>query len=594
MQTAPTVTTHDLAPGASQAMALRLLGWMPAGPLAVLGEDTAALARALRSFGVDVVENAEAAGAAAALIAVRHRSEQPEQASAQLSGLLGTFAGPVCVLIAGDTASVASRAFWEGAMMALNWRKHPLNEVLAPYGELDRVAGVQMIGFELVNTEARAEYPLQALVEERDLHTDMTREPGRRSDAHMTRYAHAARFVRSGDRVIDVACGLGYGSYQIAHNCDAASFIGLDASEYAVNYAQLNFAGNAPVPMTFVLGDAQHLRDMEDGSADFAVSVETLEHLPEPDLLLAELNRVLAPGGRVYASVPNDWSDESGEDPNPFHFHVYDWPRLRAQFNRNGFEIQRAWLQDAGGGQKRHTAQRSILEIDPERGPSCDGEWLLVLARKKGGEELGALDRLRETLHLGAVDAVGGIIEAIVAQGRPLEAAQAHSLQAWTLLARADAGAKDAWERARHAARAALADSADERAAAGLLALAGDALHALSTKGTTAGLLGRLLAAHGATFQLLRHDGPWSVDFDDRAVLAGARDGDDLASIGSRELRALTDAKDWLDGKFHEHLEKIAQLESQTTELECARRWLDEQYHSLTAEVARLSASASQ
>ena len=59
-----------------------------------------------------------------------------------------------------------------------------------------------------------------------------------------------------------------------------------------------------------------------------------LEHLPEPDLLLAELHRVLTPEGRVYASVPNDWSDETGEDPNPFHFHVYDWPRLLAQFDQ--------------------------------------------------------------------------------------------------------------------------------------------------------------------------------------------------------------------------------------------------------------------
>ncbi|MDV3469692.1 methyltransferase domain-containing protein [Stenotrophomonas sp. C3(2023)] len=594
MQPTSSGSTLDISPGAARASALRLLDWLPPGQVAVLGEGGTGITRGLRAMGLDIHQGPLRDSVAAAIVLVRHRSEGNDEATAQLAGMLGDFTGPVCLLIAGDAATTASRAFWERAMMALDWRKHPLNEVLAPYGELDTVAGVQLIGFESVNPEAREVYPLQALVEERDLHTDMTREPGRRSDAHMTRYAHAARFVRSGDRVIDVACGLGYGSYQVAHNCDAASFIGLDASEYAVNYAQLNFAAQAPMPMKFVLGDAQHLRDMADGSADFAVSVETLEHLPEPDLLLAELHRVLTTGGRVYASVPNDWSDESGEDPNPFHFHVYDWKRLRAQFNRNGFEIERAWLQDAGGGQKRHTSTRSMLEVDPERGPACDGEWLLVLARKKGGEELNALERLREALRLGALQGVDEVLARIETEGEPLDHALAHGLHGWTLLAQRDAGATAAWARARDAARQALGSDGAERDAASILALSSDAMHALAGERATAGLLGRLVSAHGRACQLLGLDGPWSVDVDDRAVVAGAAEGDDPVNLGARELRALIDAKEWLDGKFHEHVERIAHLESQASELERARRWLDEQYHELTAEVARLSGNASQ
>lgn len=191
-------------------------------------------------------------------------------------------------------ATNVARAQWEAAAIRQEWRKHPQNERVAPYGELDRVNGLLLMAFERVPDAAIAAYPLSALVEERDLHTDMTREAGRRSDAHMARYAQAAQFIRPGDRVIDVACGLGYGSYQLAHNSQAASFIGLDASDYAVDYASTCFAPDAPVEMSFVVGDAQDLSGMADGSADFAVSVETLEHLPEPDRLLAELHRVLA------------------------------------------------------------------------------------------------------------------------------------------------------------------------------------------------------------------------------------------------------------------------------------------------------------
>lgn len=595
MQTSLFVSTHELSPGAARVAATRLLSWMPVGPLAVLGGQISAITRALVSLGVPLAKEREPSQAASAAIVVSHRSEGIEEASAHLSALLGEFEGPVCLIIAGGAATAGSRAFWERAMIVLDWRKHPLNERLAPYGELDRAVGLQLVGFERISEQARAVYPLRALVEERDLHTDMTREPGRRSDAHMTRYAHAAQFVRTGDRVVDVACGLGYGSYQIACCSRASSFVGLDASEYAVNYAQLNFAANSAAPMKFLLGDAQHLREMQDGSADFAVSVETLEHLPKPDLLLAELHRVLTPGGRVYASVPNDWSDETGEDPNPFHFHVYDWRRLRAQFHRNGFEIERAWLQDAGGGQKRHLAARSMLEVDSEHGPPCDGEWLLVLARKMGGgEDLAPLDRLRESLRLGAADVVADLLKVIEETASQLEVALAHAMHGWTLLASASEGAIEVWRKALESARKSFGDRGDEVVAAGILALATDVLDELGCGPVAAGTLGRLRASHAGIFELmLEHGTPWP-EADDRAVVAGGSEGDEVVGIDGRALRSLMGAKDWLDAKYHEHLGSIAQLEAQVAELERARRWLDEQYHGLSAEVARLSGSTGQ
>lgn len=60
-----------------------------------------------------------------------------------------------------------------------------------------------------------------------------------------------------------------------------------------------------------------------DASFDIIISFETLEHVENPESVLNEFYRLLSPGGRLITSVPNDWSDESGEDPNPFHFHVY-------------------------------------------------------------------------------------------------------------------------------------------------------------------------------------------------------------------------------------------------------------------------------
>jgi SAM-dependent methyltransferase/septal ring factor EnvC (AmiA/AmiB activator) len=288
----------------------------------------------------------------------------------------------LCIVIWGDV-SPQCRTDLEREFIGRGLRKHPFSNVVARYDDLDTAAAPIVVPFEPVPPSALDLYPAEVLARERDLHMDMTREPGRRSDAHMVRYAHAAQFVRPGDRVLDCACGLGYGSYMLSRLSRASRVQGLDSSAYAVRYAEDCFASAAQTRLAFASGDAERLIDFADGSVDFAISIETLEHLPKPADLLAELMRVLTPGGRAYLSVPNDWSDESGEDPNPHHFHVYDWGRLSAQVEAAGFLVERAWLQDAGGGQKRRFASRALVEIDAATGPAdLDAEWLLMLVAK--------------------------------------------------------------------------------------------------------------------------------------------------------------------------------------------------------------------
>lgn len=589
MDTKSTDVRSALTPATVRVAVARLLAWLPPGPVTVLGDTTPAFLRALCQSGVPVQGNDE--GRAVATVLVVERTNAADAAD-ELREKLEGHTAPLCLVVVGDASIQGSRAFWEAVVINAEWRKHPLNERVAPYGELDRVTGLVMAAFERVPDQALAVYPLKALEEERDLHTDMTREPGRRSDAHMTRYAQAAQFIRPGDRVIDVACGLGYGSYQLAHNSAAASFTGLDASQYAVDYANLNFAPVSPTAMNFVVGDAQDLAGMADGSAEFAVSVETLEHLPEPDRLLAELHRVLSAQGRLYASVPNDWSDETGEDPNPFHFHVYDWPRLTAQFQRNGFVIEKAWLQDAGGGQKRHLAARSMLEIDPDEGPACDGEWLLVLARKADAPEQPADDaliRARALLADGRRSEALSLVEQEFNAARPLLRARAHAFAG--AVAACD-GAFDTasahWEQVGVSSRDALSVPADEAEAASLLHLA--ARLSRPSHGVRAGFdyLELQACVLGAPRVLGAGDSVRS-DIEDRAVVSGPVDGSEQISLGVREVRLLMESKTWLDMKYHEHMQRIGEMERYTAELEAARLWLDGQYHALTAEVQRLS-----
>lgn len=105
------------------------------------------------------------------------------------------------------------------------------------------------------------------------------------------------RFVTAGDRCLDVGCGDGgtSGPWLTAH---AESYLGVDISESAVQMATERGLDARAIT------DATDL-PFEDGSFDLAVCSEVLEHLFEPQHAIAEIRRVLTPGGRLIATMPN-------------------------------------------------------------------------------------------------------------------------------------------------------------------------------------------------------------------------------------------------------------------------------------------------
>jgi len=142
--------------------------------------------------------------------------------------------------------------------------------------------------------------------------------PGEIAHEHWHRYAFARRFA-AGRRVLDVACGEGYGSALLA--ATAREVTGVDIAAEAVRHAH---AAYAHVPaLRFVAGSAAAL-PLPDASVDVVVSFETIEHLPPADQprMIAEVARVLAPDGVLVLSAPNpaEYSDARGYR-NPFHTH---------------------------------------------------------------------------------------------------------------------------------------------------------------------------------------------------------------------------------------------------------------------------------
>lgn len=278
--------------------------------------------------------------------------------------------------------AIHDRAWWEGQFFAAGFRRHLLNQLAVPYEALESESWQITLVFEKIPAAALTQYPLAALKTERDLHMDMLRESGRRSDAHIARYMLARQYLPQQGLVVDAACGLGYGSAILAQSAPSSQVVGIDNSHFAVRYAEKNFCPNLP-KLTFHQGDVCDLSSFADSSVDLVVSFETVEHLREPQVFLKEIQRVLKPDGRFICSVPNLWVDETGKDPNPWHFHVFDFPKL-ANLCAGFFDLGEVYRQTAGGGMKLTDAPRQLRRVNlPVITGQDQAEWWLVAARSK-------------------------------------------------------------------------------------------------------------------------------------------------------------------------------------------------------------------
>lgn len=141
--------------------------------------------------------------------------------------------------------------------------------------------------------------------------------------AHLERYSYACKFVRDKD-VCDVACGTGYGSKMMLDS-GAHTVHGIDISEEAIKYAAEYYNGKN---LTYEVGDAEKLDGLQDNTFDVVISFETIEHLKNSDRYIAQIFRVLKPGGSLIISTPDRRLASSlyplrGKPNNPYHIHEF-------------------------------------------------------------------------------------------------------------------------------------------------------------------------------------------------------------------------------------------------------------------------------
>jgi SAM-dependent methyltransferase len=211
---------------------------------------------------------------------------------------------------------------------------------------------------------------------------------------HWHRYAFARRFVTA-KRVLDAACGEGYGSAMLA--ATAASVLGVDIAHAAVAHARQRYAQHAN--LRFEQGDCTALT-CADAQFDLIVSFETLEHVAAQEALIAGFARTLAPDGLLIVSSPDKrtYSEKSGFR-NEFHVRELYREELLALL-RPHFPFVRLYAQ-------KLLFQSAIWALDEAAGSaqvatSLDGEpqpgfgyeplyYIAVCARQAPGIELPGL-----------------------------------------------------------------------------------------------------------------------------------------------------------------------------------------------------------
>mgnify|MGYP001589952449 CR=1 FL=1 len=197
-----------------------------------------------------------------------------------------------------------------------------------------------------------------------------------RRQFHIDRYIfavdHLNTVIPDEARILDAACGTGYGS-DILKRIPSAQITGIDIDAEAVCYAAGKYGDGRA---TFRVSNVVEMTDFGNELFDAVVSFETIEHLEQPLLFLKNVHRVLKPQGIMVISTPNKWGLTRD------HKFDYDYPMLLSHLE-NFFVIDDIWVQNSGSMDLwiNRGQQRRIVKATPETIEQA--ECFIAVCRKK-------------------------------------------------------------------------------------------------------------------------------------------------------------------------------------------------------------------
>lgn len=179
---------------------------------------------------------------------------------------------------------------------------------------------------------------------------------------HIIRYQFARKHL-IGQKVLDAACGSGYGSELLD---PVETYVGVDYADYCIEFAKDNFPAEH---RTFIEGDIYLLNDrFPDSHFDAIISFETLEHVDHPDKVLAAFYKLLKPSGQLITSIPLNHPDL-----------IY---HKRQYTHREVLELLDDYISDHRFGMsehlQRHLEISTISEVLPDE---VKGTWLGILTK---------------------------------------------------------------------------------------------------------------------------------------------------------------------------------------------------------------------
>ena len=136
---------------------------------------------------------------------------------------------------------------------------------------------------------------------------------------HRLRYNLAKGFVKN-RIVVDLGCGVGYGTYELAVS-GAKKVYGIDISSSVIKYAKAHYSHKN---ITYNTSDALDTKLSSD-FFDIVIAFEVIEHVKDYKKFLQEVSRLLKPNGIFIISTPNS---EASFGDNPYHIKEFAFQKL--------------------------------------------------------------------------------------------------------------------------------------------------------------------------------------------------------------------------------------------------------------------------